>query len=276
MYKLLEINEEEKIIINSEISGSVQIKKIYTKDGNIRKTINFSISEDILFKASQIGNTNKEYLEFEFTIEDPLYFILNRLLANENFITIDDDDTKETKRRYLEIKKQDDKIKIIFHNKKENKNYDDFRVCIKNVVLDCRSKIKNFNIKLRIEKFFTEAEELLYEESHQITLDEYFEILRLKKLVKGKNPFLTPHKIKIKNPGENCSNCEYAISIELADAIIQENSEYREMDYYEALEKIPVCEFGIDINTLMENNYWCEFYLPDESRKEYMKKTNLF
>ena len=48
------------------------------------------------------------------------------------------------------------------------------------------------------------------------------------------------------------------------------------MDYYEALEKIPVCEFGIDINTLMENNYWCEFYLPDESRKEYIKKTNLF
>lgn len=62
--------------------------------------------------------------------------------------------------------------------------------------------------------------------------------------------------------GHGCFNCEYALSPELIDDIINENDKYREMNYDDAVKEIGHCEltpywYG------MEHNYHCDNYYPN-------------
>ena len=86
------------------------------------------------------------------------------------------------------IKKDEDLYKFIFINNLENNEYQSqkFRVFIKNIGPDCRSKINDVSIKYRIVDFFKEVEEALLEDYHQITFEEYIEFNKVKKRVKNR------------------------------------------------------------------------------------------
>ena len=110
------------------------------------------------------------------------------MLGKDNELIIDDDDTYQRLKRYLIIKKVNDIYKIIFINNLEKNDYESnkFRVFIKNIGPDCRSKIIDFSIKKRIVDFFKEVEETLLEDYHQITFEEYIEFNKVKKRVKSR------------------------------------------------------------------------------------------
>ncbi|MCI8778594.1 MAG: hypothetical protein HFI87_05540 [Bacilli bacterium] len=75
--------------------------------------------------------------------------------------------------------KTDDIIILEFINKLDNYNdsikHNKFNVFIKNIGLDCRSKIdcQNKDTKKRLWNFFEESIQNITEEYHQITIEEY-------------------------------------------------------------------------------------------------------
>ena len=60
-----------------------------------------------------------------------------------------------------------------------------------------------------------------------------------------------------------CFNCEYVLSPELIDDIINENAEYREMSYDDAIKAIGHCELT-PYEYGMQHNYHCDYYYPDQ------------
>lgn len=190
---------------------SVHITKAFLKNKDLEKTVTFSIWDDMSFRtyiANQDVYSDITKLSFEIEIEDKIYFALNRLLGKDNSLIIDDDDTREELKNYIEFKRDGNKIIVIFHDKDiEKPLFERFNVFIKNIASDWRSKIEDFNIKYRLVRFFREAEEILVNEYHQYTLDEYFEILRHKGIYKEINPFLSTTNRWFKNPCESYYNC---------------------------------------------------------------------
>ena len=165
----------------------INIHKYYAQNGKLIKIIRLSIWDDMSFGGYTYIKEEKE-LEFSFDKNDPLYFCLNRLLGNNQKITIDDDDTYEKMQKYMIIKKENNTIKIVFTNiKKEQENHDKYRVFIKNIVPDSRSKIEDFSIKLRLVNFFKDCRQILLEKEHQITIDEYLEQSRLEEIERNIN-----------------------------------------------------------------------------------------
>lgn len=293
-------------------TNNVHITKAFFKDNELDKTITFSIWDDMSFNT-HIHNEELcldiTELSFEIDIEDKIYYALNRMLGRSNSLIIDDDDTREELRNYLEFKRTNNKIIITFHDEDiEKPLFERFNIFIKNIGPDYRSKIDDFNIKYRLVRFFREAEEILTNEFHQYSLDEYFELLKQQGIYEGENPFLhktnryyknpsecclnclTPcdrndktienwcekyipnreeyytHLLKSKNKDEHCSNCEYSLSPEVIDAIIDENSEYRAIPYDEAVKKIGHCELYKTIDIPRKLDYWCPSYLKKEEQ----------
>ena len=60
-----------------------------------------------------------------------------------------------------------------------------------------------------------------------------------------------------------CFNCEHVLNPDLVDSIIDENQEYREMSYDDAVRAVGHCEVT-PYDYGMKHNYHCEFYYPDE------------
>lgn len=180
MQKKIKIDPDNifDIIITDAYTQMVSITKSCRIE-NVIKSISFSIWDDISFRGYTSG-LETDTLEFLFDIRDPLYFCLNRLLDQDLELLIDDDDTYYDKKRYMLIRKENHYIKIIFKNLLSEDDYEveeKFRIFIKNIGPDPRSKIDNYNFKCRIVNFLRDCEKTLLEEYHQITIDEYIEIL---------------------------------------------------------------------------------------------------
>lgn len=116
-------------------------------------------------------------LSFEFDNNHPLYIPLLHLINYDEELIIDDDDTYEMNKKYLLIHKEEDKIKMEFIN---NLNANEllaekFRVFIKNIGIDCRSKIdcQYKDTKERLFYFFKEVIKDFNDEYHQMTIEEY-------------------------------------------------------------------------------------------------------
>lgn len=125
------------------------------------------------------SNEGKEInkLSFEFDKSHPLYIPLLHLINYDEELIIDDDDTYEMNKKYLLIHKDEDIIKMKFIN---NLNANEllaekFRVFIKNIGLDCRSKIdcQYKDTKERLFYFFKETREIITNDYHQMTIEEY-------------------------------------------------------------------------------------------------------
>jgi len=188
MYKIIELNDGNKIIVDkvsTNVYDKFSLSKAYLKNNDLLKTFDISINDDMSFYAYSEDMNETGKIEFEFDINDPIYFCLNRLLGNDKEFIIDDDDSREIMKKYMIIKKEENIIKVIFINTRiAIYDREQFSVFIKNIREDLRSKIEDFNTKLRLVKFFRDCENMLLEEYHQITLDEYDEILKAKRLNK--------------------------------------------------------------------------------------------
>ena len=192
-------------------SNNVHITKAFFENEELKKAITFSIWDDMSFNT-YIHNEELcldiTELSFEIDIEDKIYYALNRMLGRSNSLIIDDDDTREELRNYLEFKRTNNKIIITFHDEDiEKPLFERFTIFIKNIGPDSRSKIDDFNIKYRLVKFFREAEEILTNEFHQYSLDECFELLKQQGIYDGENPFLHKTNRYYKNSSECCLNC---------------------------------------------------------------------
>ena len=179
MKKKIILDDGNVIVINiteGYCGPVVSVSKGFINNDLVTKTINFCIWDDISFLAYTEDN-KVDFVEFEFDIDDPLYFCINRLLGKNERLIIDDDLTADKLKKYVLIENCHEIFKITFINKLEYTQYcfDKFRAFIKNIGPDCRSKITDFSIKLRLVDFFRDIENTLLEEFHQISIEEYIQ-----------------------------------------------------------------------------------------------------
>lgn len=197
--KIRNTNSQINISVdNNNFVSNISIEKAYLKDDSLDKTITLLKTDDMKFTAYKqdlADYSDLVELEYEVTIEDKIYFALNRLLGNNDEMFIDDDFTRDEYRNYLIIKRKQNKIVFIFHDEDIQKlTFERFNVFIINIVSDGRSKIKDINTKSRLLNFFKEASEILLSDNHQYTLDEYYEILKSNEIYTEKNPFIVENE----------------------------------------------------------------------------------
>lgn len=177
-----------KLVVSSGYCcDTVSIYEGYIVDNMVSKSLELSIWDDMAFNAYTKDN-NLNFVEFGVNINHPLYFCVKELLANDEYLVFDDDNTYEHMQKYMIIERDDDNFKFKFvNNINTNINtceYRKFGVFIKNIGPDSRSKISDFSLKLRLVDFFRNVEKCLREEHHQLTFDECAELDRQKDKVK--------------------------------------------------------------------------------------------
>lgn len=180
MEKRIRISDN-RILNYNTVDGYVMMHSIredFLKNGKLEKNYTLSKWDDYGFRGySAFDNPIK--LSYEFDVEHPLYFAFLHLLDNASELIIDDDHTCELEKKYMRLYKNDDIIILEFINKLDNYNdpikHNKFNVFIKNIGLDCRSKIdcQNKDTKKRLWDFFEESIQNITEEYHQITMEEY-------------------------------------------------------------------------------------------------------
>lgn len=168
------------ILVYSVTEGfttSIGITRAF-KIGNIIKKITIDHSDDMVIKG-YINESNEEILNFDINIDDPFYSCFLQFLGEDQEFIIEDDDTNGFRNKYLMVKKKDYNIKVIFHNYEFAKDYDPekFRIFIKNYGPDPRSKIENYDDKVRIIKLFRNLESIASDEYYQMTILEYLDRL---------------------------------------------------------------------------------------------------
>lgn len=167
--------------------------EIETDDEKIKKTITESffadglecahyslVQDDTLIFSAQldldlITEENNKNLLFSLDINHPLYFAFIHLLNGEKELKIQDKNTEEDI-KYLSIKDEDDLIILNFVDKKKNEKLNNkFKVEYDNSYsyIKDRKTVMDNEKKKRINNFFLESSILLFEDSHQISFEEY-------------------------------------------------------------------------------------------------------
>ena len=172
--------DENRILQYDTCDGYVMmhtIREYFLKDGRLDREYNLSRWDDYMFYGRD-KETQNSTLTFSFDVDHPLYFPLFHLLKGEDELIIDDDDCWDEKKRYMRIYIKDMMIYLEFHNSiwnDDESRRDKYRVFIKNIGPDNRSKIDTCysDVKKRLTTFFEEMIEVITEEWHQISIEEY-------------------------------------------------------------------------------------------------------
>ena len=104
MEKMIKLNNGNKIILNRNpgyCCDTISVIEGYIKDGNVDKSLELYIWDDICFKA-YTKETDNKIICFDIDINHPLYFCVKHLLDNDNELIIDDDDTYDSFKKYKE------------------------------------------------------------------------------------------------------------------------------------------------------------------------------
>lgn len=171
------VNDTRTIIrrYNGYCTGEIVIAKGYYEEGQLVKTINLSLWDDICFTGWSNDKQAKR-IDFDFEVDDPLYPCIEKMLSGEDVLAIDDDDTMQLMDRFMLVRKTNDRITISLLNKKDNVvlTQERFRVFIKNIKPDCRSKAdrNSGNVKTRILDFFAETEKMYLRDREEIVLSK--------------------------------------------------------------------------------------------------------
>ena len=178
MEKRIHLENSDVIIFNINHSlnycDMVTINKGYFKDGDLDKTICFSMWDDFAFEAWCDEDEGFRNLNFCFEKTDPLYSHLEKLLGQDNELVIDDDDTRQDMKKIMRIYKTENDITISFENKLEILDITGkFHIFIKNIVTDYRSKIdcKGENTKIRLINFFRSIQNEIFNTNLQMISD---------------------------------------------------------------------------------------------------------
>lgn len=186
MEKKIKLNANRIIMVDTDEfypTHNIEVREyLQTKNGDL-KVYGMQKKEDYYFNAFVPDEEQKFFTSFEFDINHPLYFPLLHLLNGDERLIIDDDDTRKIKEKYLEIYLNKNKIVMSFINNKEEIELDRFSVFVKNVAYDTGSKIddEGLDTKIRLNNFFREASDILMNDNHQITIEEYIAKQRILK-----------------------------------------------------------------------------------------------
>ena len=170
----------------------------FLKNGELIKNYELSQWDDYGLNGWINDDNEVIKISFDFDINHPLYFPLLHLLNDDNELLIDDDSTREDNKKYMLIQKEKNKIFVEFINKLESTDMlERFHVFIKNIGPDGRSKIdQNYkDTKIRLFNFFNEVYDVLINDYHQISIEEYL----LKKDANDDNNKSTAKILKKKN-----------------------------------------------------------------------------
>ena len=185
-----EVKLEDERIIKFEMDESTSptkkvIEECFSIDG--LECANYSIIQDdkYYFKAEldidTISENSRDNLVYSIYINHPLFFSYYHLLNGENEIEIKD---KENDLKRLLIKYDNDVITLSFIDKNKNELYDDkFKIEFDRSLdyLSNKESIKNNDLRDRLNRFFDESSELLLEDSHQISFEEYILMKKIDK-----------------------------------------------------------------------------------------------
>lgn len=70
--------------------------------------------------------------------------------------------------------------------------------------------------------------------------------------------------MRFKHDGESCNECDYSLSEELLNSIIEENPKYKELSERELKKIIGFCELEIEEETVKNMGYWCPKFLSKQ------------
>ncbi len=173
------IKLDNRKIIYSVTEGYVPfiaIREGFLNGNDLEKNYSLCRWDDYGFEAYIKDKMDHDKVSFSFDINHPLYIPFLHLLGKDEELLIDDDLTIGSYNKYMAIYKKDNDIVLDFISKPEEKDcFEKFHIFIKNIGPDGRSKIDSLNLdtKIRLHRFFKEAEEVLLEEYHQITIEEW-------------------------------------------------------------------------------------------------------
>lgn len=122
---------------------------VLDENGKPLKNFDFNMWDDFSFAANKRNlNLEKDLKEIEFVIEkeNPMYLPIKKFLRDEESFLLDDDDTSEINQKTMQILDLKENIKIVFKNELEKHEeyeaiFDKFRIFIKNICYDGRSKL---------------------------------------------------------------------------------------------------------------------------------------
>lgn len=122
---------------------------VLDENGKPLKNFDFNMWDDFSFAANKRNlNLEKDLKEIEFVIEkeNPMYIPIKKFLRDEESFLLDDDDTSEINQKTMQILDLKENIKIVFKNELEKHEeyeaiFDKFRIFIKNICYDGRSKL---------------------------------------------------------------------------------------------------------------------------------------
>ena len=142
----------------------------FLENGNLIKTYSLSQWDDYGLNSWIDDDEDVTKISFEFNMNHPLYFPLFHLLNYDDQLIIDDDGIMEENKKYM-------LVYIDFIDLLEDDIYasERFNVFIKNIGLDGRSKIdQNYkDTKERLLIFFNEVYDIIMNDYHQTTIEEY-------------------------------------------------------------------------------------------------------
>jgi len=173
----LEDNSEILVQISDAYCGkSIHIYKDYYENNELIKGFTFCMWDDYAFDAwPDYNDYSKEKITFVIDEKDPLFYCFHKLLKENKELIVSSDEYEENIKCFCIRKMDDNKIILEFISKCEKNTVNKYRVFVKNVNFDLRSKIdieKKYT-KKRLNQFFIEAQEILLNDYHQISIDEY-------------------------------------------------------------------------------------------------------
>ena len=178
--RTLKVNDNRiiKFYITENYTTRYSLTEYFIEDDEISKSYTLSRWDDYQFTGwKNISLKEKECINsisYDFDTKHPLYIPLLHLLKDDEYLLIDDDDTLELNKKYMVVKKEEDKISLTFTNNLEKDDiYNKFSTFIKNTCRDSRSKIYYEDTKERLNFFFKEITDLCLEDRHQISMEEY-------------------------------------------------------------------------------------------------------
>lgn len=122
---------------------------VLDEKGKPLKNFDFNMWDDFSFAANKRNlHLEQDLTEIEFIIEkeNPMYIPIKKFLRGEESFILDDDDTSEINQKTMQILDFKENIKIVFKNEVEKQDeyeaiFDKFRIFIKNILYDGRSKL---------------------------------------------------------------------------------------------------------------------------------------
>ena len=153
-------------------------------DRKFVKSLSLSMWDDFSFEGHYKLDDFEIVKELKFNINynDPIYFHLSKVLDYINPLVIYDDETDTDFDKYMKIEKNDHEIGVQFINQSDDKyDLDRFKIFVKNIVSDPRSRIEDDNIKYKLIQFFRDVKDMYDNDFYQMDIDEYLERQEIKK-----------------------------------------------------------------------------------------------